>query len=81
MLKLYNCEVCVWKLVWALSVHISANYVKPYPYFDGLAQDCSNSSALAMELLQSCTKPLNWQVWLQVSSTQPPVKCEHDSDS
>ena len=24
---------------------------------DGLMQDCSNSSALAMELLQSCTKP------------------------
>ena len=24
------------------------------------AQDCSNSSALAMELLQSCTKPLVW---------------------
>ena len=27
-------------------------------YFDGLAQDCSNSSAIAVELLQSCTKPL-----------------------
>ena len=26
-------------------------------YIDGLAQDCSNSSGLAMELLQSCTKP------------------------
>ena len=26
-------------------------------YLDGLVQDCSNSSALAMELLQSCTKP------------------------
>ena len=25
-------------------------------YVDGLVQDCSNSSALAMELLQSCTK-------------------------
>ena len=25
--------------------------------FDGLVHDCSNSSALAMELLQSCTKP------------------------
>ena len=24
---------------------------------DGLVQDCSNSSALGMELLQSCTKP------------------------
>ena len=26
-------------------------------YIAALAQDCSNSSALAMELLQSCTKP------------------------
>ena len=26
-------------------------------HFDGLVQDCSNSSALAMELLQSCAKP------------------------
>ena len=26
-------------------------------YVDGLVQDCSNSSALAVELLQSCTKP------------------------
>ena len=26
-------------------------------HMDGLVQDCSNSSALAMELLQSCTKP------------------------
>ena len=25
--------------------------------WNGLAQDCSNSSALAMELLQSCSKP------------------------
>ena len=28
---------------------------------DALVQDCSNSSALAMELLQSCTKPSMWQ--------------------
>ena len=27
---------------------------------NGLAQDCSNSSALALELLQSCTKPSVW---------------------
>ena len=27
---------------------------------DGLVQDGSNSSALAMELLQSCTKPSIW---------------------
>ena len=27
-------------------------------YMDGLVQDCSNSNALAMELLQSCAKLL-----------------------
>ena len=27
-------------------------------HFDGLVLDCSISSALAMEILQSCTKPL-----------------------
>ena len=26
-------------------------------YIDGLVQDCSIFSALAMEILQSCTKP------------------------
>ena len=30
---------------------------KEISHMDGLVQDCSNSSALAMELLQSSTKP------------------------
>ena len=30
-------------------------------HIDCLAQDCSNSSALAMELLQSCAKPSTGQ--------------------
>ena len=36
---------------------------KCYEYFNGLVQDCSNSSALAMELRQSCSKPsiYTWQ--------------------
>ena len=29
-------------------------------YIKGLVQDCSNFSALAMELLQSCTQPPIW---------------------
>ena len=33
-------------------------------HHDGLVQDCSNSSALAMELLESCTKPLICLVYL-----------------
>ena len=27
------------------------------PYIDDLVYDCSNSSALTMDVLQSCTKP------------------------
>ena len=29
-------------------------------YIDGLVRDCSNPNALAMDLLQSCTKPSIW---------------------
>ena len=36
---------------------LSSPVLVHYPHFDGLVLDCSNSSALAMELLQSCTKP------------------------
>ena len=32
----------------------------------GLVQDCSNSSALAMELLQSCTEPSTYRLGLVV---------------
>ena len=31
-------------------------WLKMHIYIDGLVQNCSNSSVLAMELLQSCTK-------------------------
>ena len=31
-------------------------------HVDGIMQDCSNPSALAMRLLQSCTKPSIWSV-------------------
>ena len=33
---------------------------------DGLVQDCSNSSAIAIELLQSCTKPSTWYIYIVV---------------
>ena len=36
---------------------------------DGLMQDCSNSGTLAMELLQSCTKPLKWKTYQMPSET------------
>ena len=33
-------------------------------HINGLVQDCSNSIANALELLQSCTKPLIWQLYM-----------------
>ena len=32
-------------------------------YINGLVQDCSNSIANAMELLQPCIKPYIWSRW------------------
>ena len=46
----------VWFVIWMLWWWI----------FDGLAKDCGNSSANALELPQSCTKPLNLCLMLQV---------------
>ena len=44
---------------------------------DGLVQDCSSPSALAMELLQSCNKPSKWccvlNVWCQLCTTRGDV--------
>ena len=41
-----------------MSVPLAVLYkTKNIQHIDGLVQDCGNSSALAMELLQSCTKP------------------------
>ena len=43
------------------------------PYIDGLVQDCSNSIATALELLQSCTKPSIYELasksygWLSIT--------------
>ena len=34
-------------------------------YLDGLVQDCSNSIAKALELLQSCTKPSIYHMSIQ----------------
>ena len=37
---------------------------------DGLVQDCSIFSALAMEILQSCTKPSRYSLTLTIFGTQ-----------
>ena len=38
---------------------VKSSQTQAYP-IDGLVQDCCNSSALAMKLLQSCTRPSIW---------------------
>ena len=59
-LWLSDAYICVSKLgqYWLYDNKGIVNWL-PVQYQDngGLVQDCSNSSALAMELLQSCTKP------------------------
>ena len=37
---------------------------KSLVYMDGLGQDCVNSIAKALELLQSCTKPLMLSIYM-----------------
>ena len=37
-------------------------------HIDGLVQDCTNSSALAMDLLQSCTNPSTLCYWIWISA-------------
>ena len=57
--------------IWLYHAHVSARKIKASKYqyelsneaysmlkcIDGLAQDCGNSRAIAMELPQVCTKP------------------------
>ena len=45
------------------SICTASVHLLPWHHIDGLVQDCSNSSALAMELLQSCAKPSIYQTW------------------
>ena len=47
----------VWRILAAHEVLTHRFDSSVAAYIDGLAQGCSNSSALAMELLQSCTNP------------------------
>ena len=44
-----------WLIKW-----IEKLFTNNFKVFDGLVQDCSNPSALAMELQQSCIKPSIW---------------------
>ena len=45
---------------------------------DGLVQECRNYGALAVELLQSCTKPSIWYIWTYThNKTHPREKRRH----
>ena len=46
----------------------SLSHTSPHRHINDLAQDCSNSIADAMELLQSCTKPAIWIIEIIISS-------------
>ena len=49
---------CKYMFMFSLKKKIARKGLIPVAvYIDGLAQDCSNSIANALELLQSCTKP------------------------
>ena len=51
--------------IWVQDNHVMTG--SQFVHIDGLMQDCSISSALAMEILQSCTKPWIWQ-WPYMSA-------------
>ena len=66
--------------VWINGRHVSDDisicfYLNEKFYIDGLAQDCCNSIANALELLQSCTKPsiygflFYWSMLLKIQLT------------
>ena len=48
------------------------NWNRSFWQISGLVQDYSNCSALAMESLQSCTKPLKWGFWRLYINSSPP---------
>ena len=53
-----RCSNYIW-LINSLIAYNGASYIRDLMvYIDGLVQNCSNSSALALKLLQSYTKPL-----------------------
>ena len=50
-------------------------------YIDDLVQDCSNSIALAMELLQSCTKPSIYHIFVSWNNVLLSQRTVRDSSS
>ena len=76
----FLCERCsslypVLQQSWSGDVLVSS--YQSIHHIDGLVQDCSNSSALAMELLQSFTKPSIWAVNFTVDVVLWTELCPH----
>ena len=53
---------------------------KGVKYVDGLVQDCSNSIANALELLQSCTKPSISGNWINIKMPSYQYRKSHCGD-
>ena len=53
----FLCHDVIMHVLYEMTLAARFQTVRGDVHIDGLVQDCSNSSALAMELLQSCTKP------------------------
>ena len=51
-------DIIIWIVTFFIFKQKRSTLFSFVAHVNGLAQDCYNSSALAMELLQSCTKPL-----------------------
>ena len=48
-------------------------------HIDGLVQDCSNSIANALELLQSCTEPSMWSSYVETLVNQVNLQSVNDT--
>ena len=64
--KSVNKENCVYGTYWQKRLEALHWMLIDNTYFDGLMKDCSNSSAWATKLRQSCTKLSIYQVWVVV---------------
>ena len=56
----YNLELIIFSIIQSYYDKIWMSSIDFHCNIDGLVQDCSNSIANALELLQSCTKPSIW---------------------
>ena len=58
--ELSQCVISAWQKNGLFMFLLASEVLKSYDkqrHIDGSVQDCSNSSALAMDLLQSCAQP------------------------